>query len=443
MTAEIAVMNRMAVALAADSASTARVASDRKIYNTVNKLFALSKYHPVGIMVYGRAAFMRIPFESLIKVYRARLGEKHCATLQEYADDFRKFLGQGAPLIPEDVQSREAKSMLSRFIAGIAKRIDEECRQFLRAKPDLSPRAIRQIVSLHIEHAYDRVTRCDLLPSFTEKSISHITHEYGTIIDDVIRTSLEKLPMTQKASCMLREACGHYLCRDTFDHGVSGVVVAGFGQDEVFPSVRAYVVDALVDNTLRWKESVFTSISFEQVASIIPFAQSEMVNRFMEGVDPDYQQFVSGWVSRVFADYPRLVLDSIGKLTEDEKTALTKPLKKLGDRLIDDFEREMRNYRLRKNADPIIGSVAFLPKDELASMAEALVNLTSLKRRVSLDEAETVGGAVDVAVISKGDGFVWIKRKHYFDPSLNHHFSANYYRQSRPCRAEGGGDCES
>ncbi len=61
-----------------------------------------------------------------------------------------------------------------------------------------------------------------------------------------------------------------------------------------------------------------------------------------------------------------------------------------------------------------------LPKSELASMAESLVNLTSLKRKVSL-QAETVGGAVDVAVVSKRDGFVWIKKKHYFKEELNLH----------------------
>ncbi len=59
-----------------------------------------------------------------------------------------------------------------------------------------------------------------------------------------------------------------------------------------------------------------------------------------------------------------------------------------------------------------------------AAMAEALVNLTALKRRVSR-EAETVGGPIDVAVVSKGDGFIWIKRKHYFDPALN----SGYFRR--------------
>ena len=71
--------------------------------------------------------------------------------------------------------------------------------------------------------------------------------------------------------------------------------------------------------------------------------------------------------------------------------------------------------------------VEILPKEELASMAEAFVNLTSIKRKMSLD-VETVGGPIDVAVISKGDGFVWIRRKHYFEPKLNPQFVENYFR---------------
>ena len=59
-------------------------------------------------------------------------------------------------------------------------------------------------------------------------------------------------------------------------------------------------------------------------------------------------------------------------------------------------------------------------------MAESLVNLASFKQRVTLDD-ETVGGPIDVAVISKGDGFIWIKRKHYFKPELNLGFIENYF----------------
>lgn len=56
------------------------------------------------------------------------------------------------------------------------------------------------------------------------------------------------------------------------------------------------------------------------------------------------------------------------------------------------------------------------------------MELTALHRRVST-ELETVGGEIDVAVISKGDGFIWYKRKHYFDLALNRHFEQNYMRE--------------
>ncbi len=75
---------------------------------------------------------------------------------------------------------------------------------------------------------------------------------------------------------------------------------------------------------------------------------------------------------------------------------------------------------------PILNTIEGLPLDELASMADSLVNLTSFKRRVTL-VPETVGGPVDVAVISKGDGFIWIKRTRYFDPEKKPHFFKNYY----------------
>jgi len=109
-------------------------------------------------------------------------------------------------------------------------------------------------------------------------------------------------------------------------------------------------------------------------------------------------------------------------------------VKKLSDKipeLIGVFNDKLDGYSRRRHIAPIMNAVAALPKDELAAMAESLVNLTSFKRRISTD-AETVGGEIDVAVISKGDGFVWIKRKHYFDAGRNPHFMAKYYLESTP-----------
>src|ERR1700752_3697217 len=74
MTCEVAVMNRLGVALAADSALT--VGDGDKIYHHAKKLFALKPIIPVGIMIYGSAELMGVPWEIVIELYAQALGDK-------------------------------------------------------------------------------------------------------------------------------------------------------------------------------------------------------------------------------------------------------------------------------------------------------------------------------------------------------------------------------
>jgi hypothetical protein len=82
MTAEIVIMNKTAVALAADSKVTIS-GSIGKTFDTVNKVFTLSKIHPVGLMIYGNAEFMRCPWETIVKIYRSK---KKAASFPTIAD---------------------------------------------------------------------------------------------------------------------------------------------------------------------------------------------------------------------------------------------------------------------------------------------------------------------------------------------------------------------
>lgn len=92
MTAVIGILNKNAVALAADSAVTVSGSNGRKIYNTANKIFTLSKYHPVSIVIYNSANFITTPWEIIVKIYRNELGDKSFPNLKDYSDDFFKFL---------------------------------------------------------------------------------------------------------------------------------------------------------------------------------------------------------------------------------------------------------------------------------------------------------------------------------------------------------------
>ena len=91
---------------------------------------------------------------------------------------------------------------------------------------------------------------------------------------------------------------------------------------------------------------------------------------------------------------------------------------------------EEKNKLVKDRLMNIHRSLSFLPRDEMIYMAEGMINLTSFKRRLVLDNfSETVGGPIDIAFISKGDGFIWIKRKKYFDKEMNYVFTENYFNK--------------
>ena len=73
MTAIVGVLNKHAVAIAADSAVTI---GGTKIFNSANKIFALSKRAPVAIATYNNANLNNVPWEIVIKEYRKYLGTR-------------------------------------------------------------------------------------------------------------------------------------------------------------------------------------------------------------------------------------------------------------------------------------------------------------------------------------------------------------------------------
>lgn len=93
---------------------------------------------------------------------------------------------------------------------------------------------------------------------------------------------------------------------------------------------------------------------------------------------------------------------------------------------ISSFKEKLFDYMRTDHDDPLRRVVGFLPVDVMAELAETLINLQSLKEKVT-KPSETVGGPVDVAVITRAEGLVWIRRKHYSDPSIN----SRYFNRRR------------
>lgn len=431
MTAEIGILNKTSVALAADSAVTVQQPKGQKIYNSANKLFALSKYHPVGIMLFGSASFMGIPWETIIKVYRLRLKEKSFRTLKEYADDFIGFVERsGGSIVPEKQQDEYIKTHIWMYFNLIKEEIKKALEQTANKQASVSESKVIDLAKEIIHQQSAQIDKYDFLKSVSEEKKNIFLSKHDAVIKEIIKAVFEKLPIDSAEHEELKKvAMGLFFRNGNFPKSTSGVVVAGFGDDDLFPSIYSYQFECIADNILKCIEEKQKSgaIDFNNGALIVPFAQSEMVHTFIEGIDPSLVQFSISYLSEVFNKYPDSLLEQIPLKEGVDKKEVSEKLKGISQAILKDFIEKNQQYRQEVHVSPIVNVVSILPKDELASMAEALVNLTSFKRRITMD-AETVGGPIDVAVISKGDGFVWIKRKHYFKPELNPHFIKNYFR---------------
>ena len=202
-------------------------------------------------------------------------------------------------------------------------------------------------------------------------------------------------------------------------------MVAGFGDDEIFPQLLSFEFEYSFNkiNKLFAKEA--GSIP-DEPSQIIPFAQTEMIETFTEGRARSLDSFLEHFINEFFEEQKA----QAAKIPKGQGQAVVNFLSGMNTNLVSQFMTRLAHFTNSNHIEPLMNTVAAMPKEELAAMAEALINLTAIKKHLSPD-AETVGGPTDVAVISKGDGFVWIKRKHYFDKEINAQFGYNYNRKNQ------------
>ncbi len=440
MTAEIAVMNKLAVALAADSAVTIGEPQPRhngampgvfKTYNTINKLFTLSKYHPVGVMIYGHAEVMDVPWETIIKMYRRQLGKRSFCSLEAYATDFIEYLDGNTTIFPDNTQQRCFGHKVRAFFREvIVDEIDRRVRAALGGGQTVPYSQLEAIVADTVDEAHGHGEKCDTLPAFPPDFVGDTAQEYGDSIDEIIDDVFQNRPISATSRVQLGALAVHLWCKDEYWYRDSGIVIAGFGDEEVFPSLSSFTCEGVVNGKVRYRGEPEKSAEIKDVddSAIVAFAQDEMAHAFMAGATRSYQEYLVSYVNRLFAQYPSRIIDKIPEIDDNAREQLLADIMDETQLLAEEFEQQMRMFSEARYVKPVVVTVAVLPKDELALMAETLVNLTLFRQRMSMD-VETVGEPIDVAIISKGDGFIWVKRKHYFDANLNQHFFANYFRE--------------
>jgi hypothetical protein len=422
MTAEIAIMSRTAVVLAADSATTVTSWKDgqqeKRYFKGANKLFELSRVGPVGLMIYGSADLHGVPWELPIKAYRESLGHDQYDKLETYPQRFFEFVEKEEKFFSEEAKSKTLFDLVAAALYRLQMRIAHHAG--VEQIDDLAGKSDQEIDSA--------LQGCELdidalpLPSLLrEADIANAYASTAPQLSPVATSSIFLFMQSSSRGYLITrflEALAKLAVKEFFLYAdKTGVVVAGYGKEEYFPVLETFDCYGFLGDRLILNRQAPTIMDANCPAVIQPFATTHMIDTFRMGISPDVFNTLNTSTIQAFDELSDKIIAEIGTAATLDPARKAQIIDEVNSAHSDRWHQHVRNQHIF----PLSTIVHLLPLPEMAGLAKSLIELESLKERVTRP-SESVSGPIDVAVISKHDGFVWIDRKHYFRPELNHRF---------------------
>ncbi len=423
MTAIVGILNRRGLAFAADSAATHKSTSGYKISNNANKLFSLSKFHPVGVALYNNLDFMGVPWDSIFKQFRNSQKDKHFDTLQGYVKPFFTFLKSYCVNRFPQEQLEYTAIIINSFRKEITSMVEKEVGPLTDANAETYFKKVMGIM----DDSYN-----DLKKEKAEDFENYKQNDFEKYTKDIVDNALSSLSSNPKYPAELRkkfiDSSYALICHNShiyMDGIYSGLVFFGYGDKDLFPSLLEYKVTYALGGRIKYTLQQKCEIGpGGYKALIVPFAQTDVANTVVRSVEDNLRQKFYDTYKDTLQGFKDEIVNQL--TTAMAPKSFVDIFQNLNiEKYVSDYQKGMDEYILKSYVHPLTDTVAFLDKEDLADMAESLVRMTCLKRHVTTDE-ETVGGPVDVAIVTKGDGFIWKKRKHYFEPELNSQFFERY-----------------
>lgn len=423
MTCEVAIANKLAIALAADSAVTFSGAGLQKTYASgANKIFQLATHEPVAVMVYNNASLNGVPWELIVKSYRRTLGEAGFASLNAYCEDLTLYLNTcPEELVPAALKASASQDAYRTGFFYVIKSLyatqplleqSDAPGADLGAAWEAARESFRQ--TLDAVGVAESLNQVDFDQAIAE-SVGPLSQEVADWLQDPNHVHL--VPVVEVATIARMAIESAYKLGPNFlNSGYTGVVIAGFGRDEYLPGYCNLRFYGYVGTQVLWTHTDKGAIDYERRPSLIQaFARQAMVETFTQGASPQVWKAVNEAYDKWTAEICRSAATEAGVVLTEEH--IQRAINENREKFTEGWTYAVFDEHLK----PLWRVVAGLNIEELAELAETLVLLESLKEKVTL-RTQSVGGPIDVAVITKSEGLVWIKRKLYFEPHLNHRY---------------------
>lgn len=414
MTALVGVLNKRGAALAADSAITVFGNGSSKIYNNEQKIFPLSDKNPIGVMICNNLNFLTTPWALIFELYKAQRGDKKFPSLTGFVKDFIEFLSSMKSLQTKEEKAVYYQNDFNKLLEALRSiyldKWDEELDNEL-GFPELSRKCYTYAFDILKEFVYEDV----VLPLLKTFSLEEFYKEIIEPNQEYFEEERKQFPhMKDEEWDLLLKYFHRNLINDNFNHPLlsTEIIFVGYGEDDIFPASQRLYISGMVGNNIKYKIEEICEITHSLSAEIRPFAQTDVMLTLTQGVSPkldiEYRDATS--------ELEESIMDDIVSILQKEKVS-QKTIQKVReiplDKIHEHFMERIENFVLENYTGGVVNALKFFNLEEMAKMAENLIAVTNLQRHISSSE-ESVGGPIEVAIITKTEGFKWIKHNNLY-----------------------------
>lgn len=364
----------------------------------MNKVFALSQLQPYGAITYGNTSVHNVSIDQILKEFTVYLKDKSICDFYEIESLFVSFINEKKEYYrfigsENSFCTRLIKELVVDWGNKIKRVINEE-----DSKQKIAD--ILGELKSHVENSL-KVENFD---------VSEYIHDhYATSFDLMLGMVVPELKNYIEEKNFFWDLISKYfnLSLQIETDNFIGLFFAGYGENDAFPKFIHLNIYTVINGQLKY----LVKDKFDESnngAKIVSLAQGDVIMTFCKGI------------SEYFVNYIPQKTDEIirKKIETFESEYSQEQMQKIKESLSDcknDIYSLIQTVSQEKNINPLLESVQLIPLPEMATLAENLINITSLKRTFSLDgNQQTVGGPTDVAILSKPDGFSWVKRKQVY-----------------------------
>ena len=387
MTSQIAIYNRLGVAVASDTVATITSVRGTKTIDNSEKIRALGGEHLVVVLISGSADINGMHPQLLVSEW-ARTLSTPLSTLEEYVEGFTSWFTQHQSLITKDLETIPILFTLKDHYQEIRQRTEN-------AVKDLESEEEFRVNFLDkIQAGTAWLEGLALYEGATDESDGALLTEYKVDLDALVDEVFNGFPNLDEVREHLKSAAPLVLSRSQEMPSDTELAFVGFGANDRLAGQRCVRIRGRYGSSLRFKaEERFGPEPGETSSRTSSFAQNSAIEGFLWGAEEAVlrKTFNSAW-NLIYKQYP------------DEETGVSKA---------DEFVKKMRldilSFQQRSFLGPMLNAIAFLNLKDVAKLAEALVGIQAMRASASPQPA-SVGGFIESLIIDRSNGIKWVNR---------------------------------